>query len=53
MSARTKTLIAVILLGIVDAVVLGVPVLALVLVYVILTKPGWFMAVVHDIYAEW
>jgi hypothetical protein len=52
MNTKAKTLTAVIVLGIVDAVVPGLPVIALVLIYVILEKPPWFSKLVREVYTE-
>lgn len=50
MSKKTRFLISVIFLGIVDAIIPFFPVLALVLLYVILDKPPWFLDSVQEIY---
>ena len=50
MSTKAKTLTAVIGLGIVDAVLPGLPILALILLYVILDRPPWFSNLVGEIY---
>ena len=50
MSAKTKVLISLIVLGIIDAVLPLIPVLAIILIYVMLEKPPWFMDLVRDIY---
>lgn len=50
MKKKTQLLLAVILLGVVDAVVPFFPILALTLVYVILERPPWFLAAVQEIY---
>ena len=47
MSTKGKTLFAIILMGILDAVIPGLPIIALVLIYVILTKPAWFSDLVR------
>ena len=49
MSAKTKVLMTLIGLGIVDAVI-PVPILALILITVVLQKPIWFTDMVRDIY---
>ena len=49
MSTKTKTLILVISLGIIDMVI-PIPILGLVLLYVVGQKPPWFMDVVSEIY---
>lgn len=48
MSAKAKTLAAIAVLGLIDAVVPLLPVLALILVYVVLERPAWF----SDLYAQ-
>ena len=50
MKKNTQLMLAVILLGVVDAVVPFFPILALTLVYVILDKPPWFLAAVQEVY---
>ena len=50
MSAKTQVLITLIGLGIIDAVLPLVPILAIILIYVTLQKPSWFMELVRDIY---
>ena len=52
MSTKRLTLIWVILLGILDAVIPGLPIIALVLVYVVLMKPSWFLDLVRQIYGQ-
>ena len=49
MTPKTRILLRVILLGIVDAAI-PIPILGLVLIYVILHKPPWFMEMVREIY---
>ena len=49
MSVRTKTLIALIILGIVDLVT-PIPILSLILIYVVLQRPSWFTDLVSKIY---
>ncbi|MEE4265982.1 MAG: hypothetical protein V2I56_25060 [Desulfobacteraceae bacterium] len=49
MSTQTKTLIFLVILGLVDMVI-PVPILGLILVYVVTQKPPWFMDVVREIY---
>ncbi|GBE06623.1 hypothetical protein BMS3Abin10_02280 [bacterium BMS3Abin10] len=51
MSIKTKYIIGLLLLGIVD-VVIPVPILEVVLIYVILAKPPWFRDIVQKIYTE-
>ena len=49
MSIQTKTLIFIIILGIVDMVI-PIPILSLILIYVVAQKPPWFADVVAKIY---
>ena len=49
MSTKTKALIFLIILGIIDMVI-PIPILGLVLLHVVLQRPHWFMDVVSDIY---
>jgi len=49
MNIRTKSILVLILLGIVD-VVIPIPIIGVMLIYVILQKPPWFMDLVKDIY---
>jgi hypothetical protein len=49
MSIRTKTIFALILLGIVDAVI-PLPIIGFILIYVILQKPPWFLDLVKEVY---
>jgi hypothetical protein len=49
MSIQTKTLIFLIILGLVDMVI-PVPILGLILVYVVTQKPPWFADLVGEIY---
>ena len=48
-NAKTKCLIALIFLGIVDAVI-PIPILGLILIYVLIQKPAWFKDLVQEIY---
>jgi hypothetical protein len=50
MSTKAKTLAAIIGLGMVDAVLPGVPIVALILLYVIFDRPPWFSNLVGEIY---
>ena len=50
MKKNTRLLLAVIFLGLIDAVVPFFPILALTLIYVILEKPPWFLAAVRELY---
>ena len=46
---ETKLLVALVVLGLVD-VVIPIPVLGLILVYVVLQKPPWFLEKVRELY---
>jgi hypothetical protein len=50
MTTKTQLLLSVIALGIIDAIIPFFPVLALVLVYVVLERPPWFLDWVREIY---
>lgn len=50
MSKSTHVLIAVAFLGLIDAAVPFFPILGLVLFYVILDRPPWFLEIVRDVY---
>jgi len=52
MSIKTKTLISIAVLGLIDAVVPGLPILALVLVYVVIDRPAWFAGIYAQIYGR-
>lgn len=47
----TKLLIVLVFLGLVDMAI-PIPILGIVLIYVILQKPLWFLNMVKDVYAE-
>lgn len=49
MTTKTKTLLSLTGLGIVDLVI-PVPILALILIHVVLNRPPWFMDRVRDLY---
>ena len=51
MDQKTKAIIALILLGIVDTVI-PFPILCVILVYVLFKKPPWFKHLVDEIYIE-
>jgi hypothetical protein len=51
MKSSTKTILYLILFAAIDTVI-PVPITALILLYVVLERPPWFMALVNDIYAE-
>ncbi|MBW2094233.1 MAG: hypothetical protein JRI80_05035 [Deltaproteobacteria bacterium] len=50
MSVKTKCITAIIFLCIVD-VVIPIPILGLILLYVILQRPPWFLDTVRKIYS--
>ena len=50
MNTKNRILAWLVFLGLVDAVIPLFPVLALVLVYVLLEKPRWFIEWVQEIY---
>ncbi|MDH3714710.1 MAG: hypothetical protein OET44_12780 [Gammaproteobacteria bacterium] len=50
MNDKGKILIAIAVLGIIDAVVPGLPILALVLAYVVVNRPAWFTVLYEQIY---
>jgi hypothetical protein len=49
MNIRTKSILVLILLGIVD-VVIPIPIIGLMLIYVIVQKPSWFLDLTQEIY---
>jgi len=49
MNIRTKSILVLILLGIVD-VVIPIPIIGLMLIYVIVQKPSWFLDLAQEIY---
>ena len=49
MSIKSKTLLFLIVLGIVDMVI-PIPIIGLILIYVIIEKPAWFMDITKKIY---
>lgn len=51
MNIKTKYIIGLFLMGIVDVVV-PLPILEFILIYVILSRPPWFKDTVQKIYAE-
>ena len=51
MTTKTKTLIALILLSMVDTVI-PFPIIGVILIYVLLQRPPWFKNVVAEIYGE-
>jgi hypothetical protein len=50
MNIKTKSLIFLIILGIID-VVIPIPILGVILIYVVLQRPPWFTKVVQEIYS--
>jgi len=48
---KTKLLISLVLLGLVD-IVIPIPIVCIVLIYVINQKPPWFSRVVRQIYND-
>ena len=51
MTTKTKSLIGLIFISVVDAVV-PLPIIGAVLIYVVLQRPPWFIDVVQEIYLE-
>ncbi|MGD8770512.1 MAG: hypothetical protein PVJ06_10770 [Desulfobacterales bacterium] len=49
MNIKTKSLLILICLGIID-VVIPIPILGVILIYVVLQRPPWFTHVVREIY---
>jgi hypothetical protein len=49
MNIRTKSILILCLLGIIDMVI-PIPIIGLVLIYVIVQKPPWFMDIAQEIY---
>ena len=49
MNIKTKTIIGLVIIGIIDMVI-PVPILGIVLLFVVLQKPPWFAAMVDEIY---
>lgn len=52
MTTKSKILITLIVLGILDAVIPGLPIIALILIYVVLERPIWFSDLVREIYNQ-
>ena len=50
MTKKTQLLLWVVGLGILDTIIPFFPILALVLIYVLLERPPWFLAWVEEIY---
>jgi hypothetical protein len=51
MNIKTKSLVGLILLGMVDAVI-PFPIIGVILIYVVLQRPPWFRNAVTEIYGE-
>ncbi len=51
MEPQTKYLIILLGLGLVD-VFIPVPIVSLILIYVLLQRPGWFRSIVRQVYGE-
>lgn len=51
MSKRTQLLLTLIVLCLID-IVIPIPILGLLLVNVILTRPPWFRNLVHEVYGD-
>jgi hypothetical protein len=49
MNIRTKSILVLILLGIID-VVIPIPIIGLMLIYVIVQKPSWLLDLAQEIY---
>ena len=49
MNTQSKTILTLVLLGVVD-VLIPIPVIGLILIYVVIRKPSWFQDLVKDIY---
>jgi hypothetical protein len=52
MTRKTQLLLWVTVLGILDAVIPFFPILALVLIYILLEKPPWFLDSVQEVYGS-
>jgi hypothetical protein len=51
MNIKIKSLIALMILGLVDVIV-PIPIVTLILIYVVIQKPPWFMDVCRGIYNQ-
>jgi hypothetical protein len=49
MNIRTKSILVLILLGLVD-ILIPIPIIGLLLIYVVIQKPSWFQDLIKDIY---
>jgi hypothetical protein len=52
MSRQAQLLTSVVILGLIDALVPFFPILALILIYVIVDKPTWFLEMVRELYKK-
>jgi len=52
MSRQAHLLTAVVILGLIDALVPFFPVLALISIYVVVDKPTWFLEMVKELYKK-
>jgi hypothetical protein len=50
MSKKTQLLLGVMGLGLLDAIIPFFPILSLILIYVLLAKPSWFLEIVREVY---
>ena len=46
---QNKTILILILLGLVD-ILIPIPIIGLILIYVVIQKPSWFMDLIQEIY---
>jgi len=51
MGTKTKLIISLIILGLVDVVV-PVPILGIILIYIVLQRPVWFREAVRSVYND-
>ena len=49
MNIQTKSILVLILLGLVD-ILIPIPIIGLILIYVVIQKPSWFQDLIKDIY---
>ncbi|MCB1851478.1 MAG: hypothetical protein KDI83_12005 [Gammaproteobacteria bacterium] len=52
MTRKTALLLALSVLAILDALIPFVPLLALLLLYVVMERPAWFLAFVREVYGS-
>ena len=50
MTKKIRLLLGISILGLLDAIVPLFPILALILIYVVLEKPSWFLETVQEVY---